>query len=442
MTRKLTQEEIINKFVETHGTKYDYSKVCFTKTNDKVEIVCEKHGSFMQSPISHIKGSGCSKCGKDKLSDLFRKPLNEFIEDANKVHNGKYDYSLVEYKRNRDKIKIICHLHGEFAQIVSDHMQGSGCKKCQGEETSLRCRESTESFIQKAKEIHGDTYDYSLVKTEGNKKIKIICKEHGIFLQSTREHKAGKGCITCGKSKFKPCTSQDKVLAQFKDIHGDTYDYSKVEYIKNKIKVDIICKIHGVFSQTPSDHKAGKGCMKCGHDKNTENLKLTTQDFITNALSVHGDKYDYSKSIYTSARDKVEILCKIHGSFFQSPCNHTSGAGCPECADSGYKTTKNGYLYVIKSGDFTKIGITNKAVNKRVKDINRASGFDFRVITSFHFKNGIDCLKVETNILRELHKIYKNPEKRFAGSSETFRDVPLEPLLDMINKNIEEVINQ
>lgn len=442
MSRKYTQEEIIAKFIETHGTKYNYSRVCFTKTHDKVEIVCEKHGSFMQSPIMHIKGSGCSKCGKDKLSDLFRKPLNEFIEDANKVHNGKYDYSLVEYKRNRDKIKIICPLHGEFAQIVSDHMQGSGCKKCQSIGTSKRCRESTEDFIKRAKEIHGETYDYSLVNTEGNLKVKIICKEHGVFLQNTQDHKAGKGCILCGRYRHKKCTPQDKVISKFIEIHGDKYDYSKVVYTKNKIKVDIICKTHGLFSQAPSDHSSGKGCNKCALERSAEARQLTTQEFVENSIKIHGDKFDYSNSIYVAAREKVEIICKTHGSFFQTPCSHTTGAGCPTCSQGGFKTTKSGYLYVIKSGDFTKIGITNKNVSERVYHINRVAGFEFDILSSFYFANGLDCLQVETNTLRELHNSFSNPEIKFAGSSEVFKDVPLAPLLDLINKNIKEVTDE
>ena len=110
-------------------------------------------------------------------------------------------------------------------------------------------------------------------------------------------------------------------------IHGDKYDYSKVEYVNNKTKVCIICPIHGEFWQRPNDHLSGNGCKICNNE-----YKPTTEEWVEKAKKVHNNKYDYSKVEYVSAFSKVCIVCHTHGDFWQSPVNHLFGkCGCPMC---------------------------------------------------------------------------------------------------------------
>ena len=123
-------------------------------------------------------------------------------------------------------------------------------------------------FVEKAKEVHNSFYDYSLVKYTNNKtKVKIICPEHGQFLQRPDNHLTGKGCQKCKGEKLSLNNSYNQldVIIKFKQIHGDKYNYSLVEYkgIQNKVK--IICSEHGIFEQVPKDHLLGRGCIKCGH---------------------------------------------------------------------------------------------------------------------------------------------------------------------------------
>ncbi len=130
MPKKVTTEQFIEKAKIIHGDKYDYSKVKYIKAIKKVIIICKKHGEFKQQPNNHLTGNDCVKCRDNFLSNKFKKSKEQFILDANKVHNDKYDYSKVNYINWKEKVIIICKKHGEFKQEANSHLQGRGCSKC------------------------------------------------------------------------------------------------------------------------------------------------------------------------------------------------------------------------------------------------------------------------------------------------------------------------
>jgi len=122
--------------------------------------------------------------------------LREFINMSNEKHDNKYNYSLVEYKNNYTKVKIICPEHGIFEQKPSNHLLGTGCSKCSGK------NKTNEELILELKNVQGNRYDYSLVNyINRHKKVKIICHIHGIFNQTPAGHLSGKGCHSCNESK-------------------------------------------------------------------------------------------------------------------------------------------------------------------------------------------------------------------------------------------------
>lgn len=128
----------------------------------------------------------------------------EFVRRATEVHNGKYDYSKVEYKTAKDEICIICPIHGEFWQTAGRHLYSAGCKKCYNDKRSFMQLGNLEDFIKKAQKIHGNKYDYSLSKYEkSNIKIAIVCRKHGVFYQTPNKHLTGRGCPICAKDKYK-----------------------------------------------------------------------------------------------------------------------------------------------------------------------------------------------------------------------------------------------
>ena len=194
-------------------------------------------------------------------------------------------------------------------------------------------KKTTLEFIEDAKKVHGDKYDYSKVEYINNaKRVRIICPIHGEFWQTPKQHLMGHGCSKCCKTGIKSNT--EEFIKKAKKIHGDKYDYSKVEYVNNHTKVCIICPIHGEFWQTPNSHLNGNGCFDCSYIERGNKRSSSTEEFIEKARKIHGDKYDYSKVEYVNAWTKVCIICPKHGEFWQTPHQHLSGYGCSKCKQS------------------------------------------------------------------------------------------------------------
>lgn len=183
-----------------HNNFYDYSKVKYVGNEEKVIIICPKHGKFLQSPLNHItKQNGCRICGIERQIKKQTYTLNWFITEAKKIHGTNYDYSLSKYVNTKTKLIIVCRIHGKFKQQPEKHIhEKNGCPKCRSHKTSLRCRHTTAKFFEKASKIHKNKYDYSLVKYKTSKdNVIIICKNHGQFKQAPSNHLAGKGCSKC-----------------------------------------------------------------------------------------------------------------------------------------------------------------------------------------------------------------------------------------------------
>ena len=335
MSKKVTTEDFIRRAREVHGDKYDYSKTAYVAAIKDVTIICPTHGEFQQRPSNHLTGRGCHECGGNKPLTVDR-----FIERARAMHGKRYDYSQVNFKNVEDKATIICPEHGPFDQRVMTHLKGFNCPKCGRESVAGKLGHSLERFIEDAKKAH-----------------------------------------------------------------GDKYDYSEADYKNALSKVKIICPEHGAFLQKPANHIRGIACSKCSDLIAADKRRLSTEEFIARAREVHDDKYDYSRADYVTSHGKVEIICPEHGSFWQSPATHTMGnkAGCPGCAVSGFDQTKPALLYylaVMTDSDETlyKIGITNFTVQKRFPSVDLAR---IRVIKIWLYELGAEAAKREIAVLRE-----------------------------------------
>ena len=210
MAIKLKLEEVLIRFNKAHNGKYDYSLITkdnFKNTITKVPIICSIHGLYYQDPFSHMKGRDCDSCvRRNAANNKIEKIKNKFNDRGNFIFDKKYDYSLVDYKNNYTKVKIICPIHGEFFKTPAKHLNSKeGCPKCSALEVIIKNTSNNDDFIKK-----------SLIK------------------------------------------------------HGNIYNYSNVNYKRAIIKVDIICSIHGIFKQTPNDHLNGYGCRECGYLKNSQ----------------------------------------------------------------------------------------------------------------------------------------------------------------------------
>lgn len=191
--KNLTTEEFIKKARLIHGDKYNYTMTNYVNGKNVVNILCDMHGLFQQTPSNHLVGQNCPICMNKGKSNVDR-----FINSAKQVHGDRYDYSTIKYFNNRIKIDIICKKHGAFKQTPTRHLCGDGCPKCNG-----GVKISQEEFIFRAKMLYGEKYDYSQVNyVNSSTKVNIICVKHGIFLMRPNNHLSGQECSLCKNKSF------------------------------------------------------------------------------------------------------------------------------------------------------------------------------------------------------------------------------------------------
>ena len=225
---------------------------------------------------------------------------------------------------------------------------------------------TTEEFILMATNKYGTTYDYSKVKyTNAYTKVCIVCKKHGEFWQTPALHLYYGGCTKCGRIRTTP-----ELILEFKHIHGNKYDYSRVQYTTSKAKVCIVCPTHGEFWQSKDNHLKGKGCPTCNNIDKLSRYSMTIEDFTRRAIETHHNKYDYSKTKYINTKTPIIIICPKHGQFSQRPGEHLQGHGCPICNSS--KGEKKVLQWLTTRG----IECNPQYVFPACKDINPLS-FDF-----------------------------------------------------------------
>lgn len=280
MSKRLTTEEFIKRARKVHGDKYDYSGTVYVTMRTKVSITCVSHGVFWQRPDIHLAGHKCPLCGNMTRGSVPDSKEN-FVRKARRIHGSKYDYSCTEYINSSQRVAIRCIVHDHtFYQTPQVHVKGSGCKKCRRDKLRAERAITTAQFIERSIEIHKDKYDYSKVEyINSATKVSIFCKKHAkLFRQVAGYHMTGSNCPDCAVelAKLKTTDTKDMFLDKATKVFGDKFDYSNVEYIGSKLKVEIRCKEHGiVFRQTPMSHLHGNvGCKKCSNVFSTAEMEL------------------------------------------------------------------------------------------------------------------------------------------------------------------------
>ena len=283
----------IEKARSVHGDKYDYSKSVYVNSKTKLTITCKAHGDFEQIPNSHLCGSGCPDCGKKARNGRHEPNTQGFIKKANAVHGDKYDYSKSVYIKSKQKVVITCTKHGDFEQTPNSHLAGQGCRKCGKESMGKKQTLSKDQFLKKAKSVHGDKYDYSLVDYVGvDTAVKIVCSKHGVFNQKPHEHMIGRDCLDCGNetSGIARTRTTSYFIEKAHLVHGDRYDYSKSEYKGVSDKISIICSKHGEFTQVAGYHMQGAGCPSCAVRHSNAELEMLEMLNTLGVKNIHGDR--------------------------------------------------------------------------------------------------------------------------------------------------------
>lgn len=295
----------------------------------------------------------------------------EFISRCKKV-NPQFKYDNIGFtKLHGGFVYPICKKHGKFkfnaVGLSTKHIK---CPECDREERFY-------TFVDKAKAIHGDKYQYIMESYKTNKiPMTIVCPKHGTFKQAPGDHLKGWGCSKCS-GKYKPTT--EEWILKAAPVYNNRYDYSKVIYIDNKTPVTVICPEHGEFYPLPNNHLKGvSGCPKCNGILKHNKYSKTTNQFIQDAQKIHGHLYNYNKVEYYNKETPVIIICKKHGEFLQTPNAHLSGAGCPKCKNknqtilfeklsNSFKELNFNYEFGIKWLEGQRFDIYNSQFNFAVE---------------------------------------------------------------------------
>lgn len=366
-TPSKTTDQFIREAREVWGTKYDYSLVEYKGALKKVKIIFDGV-VFEQVASSHLSGLSVEanmnleyfiKKAKDKWQSKYDYSLVDyknckekikiilketgtiyeqtpyqhlisapekrsiksstevFVEKSNKIHDFRYDYSNTDYTLSSKKVIIICPEHGQFEQVANSHLMGLGCKKCGNKyrDRIYTPKYSTEEFILDAKIKWGDKYDYSLVEYKNVRtKIKII-HDGIVYEQLPQSHL---------KYPVEGFLNQEIFLIKARRKWGDKYDYSLVKYVSTKVPIKIIYE-GKIYEQLPHNHLLYSPELR---------NNSTLEEFKEYSLRIHNNKYSYDKSVYINSSTKLIISCPIHGDFKQTPYSHMSGSGCRLCYDS------------------------------------------------------------------------------------------------------------
>jgi hypothetical protein len=334
MKLRLTQADFLERMGRLHPN-YDFSKFTYAGNAVMGPVICPTHGEFQSNPNRLTNLQGCPGCWADRRGSARAMKFVDFIVLARAVHGDNYVYSSRGWVGSTKPIVMFCKKHGKpFTDKPTHHLAGKKCPLCSKESRQQALSTPQEDFLRKCREVHGDTYDLSkVVYTRSNKAVEVGCKDHGPFFPRAGNFINSKsGCPVCAREStgLQTRRSAASYITQASSLHAGRFTYGAITYADNIAMLEVICPDHGMFTQRVADHLKGIGCSKCSVEVYDQ------ESFLTKAAKVHGNTYDYSKTVYKNALTKVVITCREHGDFEQTPNSHTSGGqGCRKCSQSG-----------------------------------------------------------------------------------------------------------
>ena len=337
---QLSQEQFIFAVKKVHGEKYALDHARYVGRSAKVEVGCPVHGRFLISADSLLSGHGCRQCAVSDRASTLRKTTASFVAESKARFGDKFSYQETEYKGRNERVSLLCSCGTRFLIAPGVHLLGNGgCPTCFAQGRSERTLVPFETFVERARAVHGDRYYYIEAAYKGiSKKAGIVCKEHGEFMQAAFSHLAGRGCRKCGiaaRAASRLAASKflaEKKIAELSNIPRNAlYSYAVAEYSGSNKPITIVCEKHGEFSQVYGNHVRGAGCPRCANDRASVALRYDFDTFVRKAAEVHGDRYRYDEASFSSLNERLTITCKEHGEFVQRGAEHLSGHGCPAC---------------------------------------------------------------------------------------------------------------
>lgn len=264
MTRKYTIEEFINKIDTLFPNCFTFEKTVYKGNKEPITLTCKKHGDFITTPSMLFKGYGCWQCEKRKHFLTY----GEFIEKTTEKYGDKYNITYEQFtnKDSNNNIEITCPIHGNFYRRINNFLNGYECPECYDEK---KLQIKNDLLNTEIKKVYGNGYNASILKIDP-RKVEIECDKHGKFIL-WKHLIFNKKCLCpqCVK-EISITDCYENFIKKAKEIYSDKYDYTKVRYVNNHTKVDVICPEHGVFRVTPNDHiTKHSGCPICSNNIST-----------------------------------------------------------------------------------------------------------------------------------------------------------------------------
>lgn len=290
----MKKEKIIEKAQKAHGTFYDYSLLDEEViTSEKVEIICPKHGVFKMRLKDHINKpySRCRGCHDEAKAKSNNKRFQSKFFDIVAERHPSLDFSKVDLKGWEDEIEVVCPKHGSFTTKPVNLYANKGCWRCGQSKAAKNRVQWTKEAIEN---LISEKFPHIVCIKAGAYqmgKSEVECKKHGKFTANNKSAiHHDEICPGCRyeKSGKKQRSTTEEFVEKAKKVHGDFYDYSKVDYKTTRKKVTIVCPNHGDFRQKPNSHLQGKGCPVCNESKGEKQVRVW--------LDENGIEYEREKS--------------------------------------------------------------------------------------------------------------------------------------------------
>ena len=309
-------------------------------------MTCKEHGDFEIDPSNHIHlKRGCKVCSGGNFinADNSKKRLTQtqFLKKANDIAPASLDFSKSVFHDTRTKIVVTCKIHGDFKIQPSNLFQGATCRHCATTLVGNKRRVGTKELLNRITTKFGNRYEVdknSLVKATSP--IRLKCKTHGWFEGLIGNLINSSGCPQCKNAKAAVIRnkqlklSKTEIIERFKNLHKDNYSYTASEPNGINSTVKIHCAKHGYFEQKVSTHLQGKGCQDCGVEQRRLNQLLQQSEIYVRLKELNGNLFIYPPNLGLELRERMPIICREHGIFYQPLRIHLDGNGCSECSQS------------------------------------------------------------------------------------------------------------
>lgn len=275
--RKKTTEEFIREAKKVHGDKYDYSKTLYEKTHQKVVIICQKHGDFLQTPANHLRNQGCDKCADTKNGFRQRKSTEQFIKEAKEIFGDEYLYNKTNYITNHNEVIITCQIHGDFLKKPLKHLSSKqGCPICGNKKGREKRKVSLDVFLSRVEKKFGSKFEFPNIQSQYNgsnsdDKITIVCKACKVeYNQAPYIFMRSNGCVNCiMRELHKPAKGESlgDLYPNSIKLWGDNNNFTPFDFYPNSGKkmnwICPTCNSTFVRSIQAQFIKRNIGCKNC-----------------------------------------------------------------------------------------------------------------------------------------------------------------------------------